>query len=334
MDRSVYYLNFSRLIRQYIAPFHTDDPEAALKYAYLIALGGDSPAPLGDRQKQIALEVVRDIALASKENRRKLLGSIARDGSIKPGAIQNDLPLLKLSGDQDYLRQVVLSAADQSVLDDTSEDSIKDSIRLYLLAGSYDQAVETINRAMGHSLVQSTPQSMASEAQLGFDDVFEGCRDVFDIASRLKWLYDKDYTKRSKVETRAWDTMSTLVTLKQALRAFDANDPADALKIIKSTNLLPLDQDVSAIPARAESFRSLLDQPTIQNLDIVILTTMKSLHMLSQQLKSSLYEDPNRTEAIRQYKIQAQALIRFAGLLRLRLGADVYRQLSSLSAFF
>lgn len=333
MDRSIYYLNFSRLIRQYIAPFHTDDPEAALKYAYLIALGGDSPAPLGDKQKQIALEVVRDIALASKENRRRLLGTIARDGSVRPGAIQNDLPLLKLSGDQDYLRQVVLSAADQSVLDDTSEDSIKDSIRLYLLAGSYEQAVETVNRAMGHSLVQSIPQT-AQKTQLGFDDVFEDSQDVFDIASRLKWLYDKDYTKRSKVETRAWDTMSTLVTLKQALRSFDNNDPAEALKIIKSTNLLPLDQDVSAIPARADSFKSLLDQPTIQNLDVVILTTMRSLHMLSQQLKSSLYEDPNRTEALRQYKVQAQALIRFAGLLRLRLGADVYRQLSSLSAFF
>ena len=56
--------------------------------------------------------------------------------------------------------------------------------------------------------------------------------------------------------------------------------------------------------------------------------------MLSQQLKSSVYEDANRQEALREYKVQAQALIRFAGLLRLRLGADVYRQLSSLSAFF
>jgi nuclear pore complex protein Nup93 len=83
MDRSIYDLDFARLIRQYIAPFHTEDPETALKYAYAIALGGDSPAPIGDKQKQIALEVVRDIALASKDNRRKLLGSIARDGSLR-----------------------------------------------------------------------------------------------------------------------------------------------------------------------------------------------------------------------------------------------------------
>jgi nuclear pore complex protein Nup93 len=247
--------------------------------------------------------------------------------------IQGDLPLLKLAGDQDYLRQVVVSAADQSILDDTSEDSIKDSIRLYILAGSYEQAVDTVNRAMGHSLTQSAPQSTQDTANFGFDDVFEECRDIFDIAARLKWLYDKDYTKRSKVENRSWDTMSTLITLKQALRSFDNGDPAEALKVIRSTNLLPLDNDASAIPARAENFKSLLDQPTIQNLDVVILTTMRSLHMLSQQLKSSIYEDANRTEAMREYKVQAQAVIRFAGLLRLRLGADVYRQLSSLSEF-
>ena len=83
MDRGTFFLDYSRLIKQYIAPFHIDDPEAALKYAYSIALGGDATAPIGDKQKQIALEVARDIALASKENRRKLLGSIARDGSVK-----------------------------------------------------------------------------------------------------------------------------------------------------------------------------------------------------------------------------------------------------------
>jgi hypothetical protein len=86
MDRTIFYLDYSRLIKQYIAPFHIEDPEAALKYAYSIALGGDAPAPTGDKQKQIALEVVRDIALASKDNRRKLLGSIARDGSVKVGS--------------------------------------------------------------------------------------------------------------------------------------------------------------------------------------------------------------------------------------------------------
>jgi hypothetical protein len=89
MDRSIFYLDYARLVRQYIAPFHTEDPETALKYAYTIALGGDSPGPVGDKQKQVALEVVRDIALASKDNRRKLLGSIARDGAFRVGYVSS-----------------------------------------------------------------------------------------------------------------------------------------------------------------------------------------------------------------------------------------------------
>lgn len=78
----------------------------------------------------------------------------------------------------------------------------------------------------------------------------------------------------------------------------------------------------------------MLDQPVISNLDDVIVTTMKCLHLLSQQLKQSPYGDQGRTAQLSVYKHQAQCLIQFASTLRLRLGPDVYRQLSSMSAFF
>jgi nuclear pore complex protein Nup93 len=58
---------------------------------------------------------------------------------------------------------------------------------------------------------------------------------------------------------------------------------------------------------------------------------MKALHTLSQNLKNSPYGDAGRMQILEMYRMQAQNLIRFAGALRLRLGADVYRQLSSLS---
>ncbi len=58
---------------------------------------------------------------------------------------------------------------------------------------------------------------------------------------------------------------------------------------------------------------------------------MKCLHVLSQQLKQSPYGDHGRMTQINGYKHQAQCLIQFASGLRLRLGPDVYRQLSSMS---
>lgn len=73
-------INFARLIRAYILPFHKVEPQTALQYAYLIALGSDVPNGVGDRQRGMALELVRDIVLASRRW-SKLLGSVRADGS-------------------------------------------------------------------------------------------------------------------------------------------------------------------------------------------------------------------------------------------------------------
>jgi nuclear pore complex protein Nup93 len=74
------YLNFYRMIKTYIAPFFKVEPQSALQYAYLVALGADAPGEVGQRQKVLALELVRDVVLASRAWGR-LLGSVKADGS-------------------------------------------------------------------------------------------------------------------------------------------------------------------------------------------------------------------------------------------------------------
>lgn len=75
------YLNFPRLIKQYIKPFTVQEPATALQYAYLIMLGADAASgPVGEKQKEMCLELVRDIVLASR-SWSKLLGSVKADGS-------------------------------------------------------------------------------------------------------------------------------------------------------------------------------------------------------------------------------------------------------------
>lgn len=75
-DREISYLNFSRVVKVYISPFAKLEPQTALQYAYLIALGSD----VADRQKGLCLELVRDVVLASR-SWSKLLGSVRADGS-------------------------------------------------------------------------------------------------------------------------------------------------------------------------------------------------------------------------------------------------------------
>lgn len=326
------YLNFGRLIELYIGPFHRIEPQAALQYAYLVALASDAPAPTGENQRQLALALVRDIVITSR-SWSKLLGSVRADGSKETGVIERDLELLHLSDEQDYLQSVVLAAADQA----SADASLADSVELYHLAGAYDKVVETVNRALGHSLGQASgaPFTAAqTPASVGLSGAFGGATDLESLASRVHAVYGQDLPKRSRIAKRNWDTLEVLLKLKLALSQFGADRPDLALETFRSTGLLPLDNDTTQIARYAQRFREILDQPVVSNLDDVIITTMKCLHRLSQQLKDSPYGDHGRMQQLSSYKHQAQCLIQFASTLRLRLGPDVYRQLSSMSAFF
>nr|XP_031861265.1 uncharacterized protein CI109_003235 [Kwoniella shandongensis]KAA5528337.1 hypothetical protein CI109_003235 [Kwoniella shandongensis] len=324
------YLNFTRQIKQYIGPFFKVEPQNALQYAYLVALNSDVPGAVGQKQAQLALELVRDVVLASR-SWSKLLGSVRSDGSKETGIIERDLRLLKLHDEQDYLRQVVLAAAEQSSLD----SSLTDSIELYHLAGSYDKVVETVNRALGYSLGQASTAPLQSDAaSIGLSGAFGGARDLHELAHKVHAVYEKDFAKRTRVSKLNWETLETLLQLKLALGQY-AQDRFDlALETIKSTNLLPLNNDPGQISSYVQKFTELLSQPVIKNLDEVVLTTMRCLHALSQGLKQSPYGDHGRMVQLASYKHQSQCLIQFAGLMKYRLGEDVYRQLSSMSAFF
>ncbi|WWC58422.1 uncharacterized protein I303_100962 [Kwoniella dejecticola CBS 10117] len=336
-DSDVSYLNFPRLIKQYISPFYRLEPQTALQYAYLVALSSDSPNPaIGQKQKQSALELVRDIVLSSK-SWSKLLGSVRADGTKETGLIEKDLKLLKLADEADYLKNVVLSAAEQSLLD----SSLIDSIELYHLAGNYDKVIQSVNKSLGQSL-SSSSGGTSNSAELNNDNLqsvglsgaFGGTNDIFQLAHKVHDVYERDFAKRTKVSRIHWETLEVLLKLKLGLRQFHEDRPDLALETFKSTQLLPLDNDLSSISKYAQNFRDILDQPVISNLDEIIITTMKCLHLLSQNLKNSPYGDHSRMIQLNLLKHQSQCLIQFASVLRLRLGADVYRQLSSMSAFF
>jgi len=145
--------------------------------------------------------------------------------------IERDLRLLKLSDESEYLRAVVLAAADQSTID----SSLTDSIELYHLAGAIDKVVESVNRALGHSLSQTAPQPLNSDAQnLGLSGAFGGVSDLYGLAQRVHAVYEKDVGKRTRVSKIAWETLGTLLLLKLALSQFAHDRPDLALEVCHS----------------------------------------------------------------------------------------------------
>ena len=79
-EEDVTSINFARLIKNYISPFARVEPQTALQYVYLVPLGSDAPDGVGERQRAVSLELVRDVVLASRAW-GKLLGSVRADGS-------------------------------------------------------------------------------------------------------------------------------------------------------------------------------------------------------------------------------------------------------------
>ena len=147
------------------------------------------------------------------------------------------MSLLRLSDSSDYLRHVVLSAADQTALD----ASLIDSIELYHLAGAYDKVVETVNRALGASL--SLPSSGGgSKLGLGMSGAFGGVQDLPDLAQRVYHVYENDFAKRSKVQRGAFETLGVLLQLKLGLSQFGEDRPDLALEVSPT---LPMTRSLS-----------------------------------------------------------------------------------------
>jgi len=142
--------------------------------------------------------------------------------------IERDLRLLKLYDEAEYLRAVVLAAADHSAVD----SSLTDSIELYHLAGAYGKVVESVNRALGQSLAQTAPQPLKSDAEiLGLSGAFGGASDVYGLAQRVHSVYEKDFRKRTRVSKGTWETLGTLLQLKHALAQFAFDRPDLALEV-------------------------------------------------------------------------------------------------------
>jgi nuclear pore complex protein Nup93 len=132
-----------------------------------------------------------------------------------------------LSDSAEYLRKVVLAAADQS----SSDSSLLDSIELYHLAGASNKVIESVNRALGGSLSQSSSPLNSQAEALGLSGAFGGASDLVSLAQRVMGVYEKDFGRRTKVEKKAWETLRTLLVLKTAMGQWSTGRADLALEV-------------------------------------------------------------------------------------------------------
>lgn len=358
-EREIASVDIARLITRHIRLFSSSDARSALEYVYLICLNvGDDAVPLDTQEDQRTrcYEIVKDLVCQTRMY-TELVGDVRVDGARVPGVLEQQLPLLKMNDERDYLRQIVRSAAGQS----EAEGRTKDAILLFNLAEEYDRVVAVLNRELGANLFVVTSAgaedlSATTGARLNPQASLGATEDSTQLAKAVLETYESQSHILRRIEVNRRTTCRLLLSLKQAVHLVRRNGAGDlekALDVIQATQLFPLDSagDVVTISRRAESFFRDIDESVGRNLSELLLMTMDLLYKVHSTVKSSVTGSSSssgttgdvvpsnagaaagREARLNEIRQKARALMMFAGMLRFRIEQGVFAQLSRLDAF-
>ncbi|OZJ05272.1 hypothetical protein BZG36_01960 [Bifiguratus adelaidae] len=307
-------LDFTSLIYEYTRQFPAVEAEKALHYLYLLCLFDGHQGMIGREQVKLCHRYIRDLILESREF-VTLLGEDRPEGRV-PGVIEKYLDLIKIANTREFLNQITKQAAEKSNVD----GRFKDAVAMYNLAEDYNSVVAVINKHLGDALLRPNMKwsSTASEGS---------AEDVKNQAEMIMKYYEKDAYKWSQITDQNRETCVQLCLLLQAMKKYAEGEYSSALEGIRSTNLIPLDGDMSLMVRKAEEYR-LHEEAIARTFPEILVTTMTILHKKFTELKKGPYGDLSRQNNLAHIRRQARNVMIFAGMIRYRMPADTYARLN------
>lgn len=209
--REIPSLDLARIVSRHIRLFSSSDARSALEYLYLICLNVESSVAreTQEDQRQKCYDAIKDLVCQTRMY-TDLVGDIRVDGARVPGAIQQNLKLLRMADERDYLRQIVRAAATQS----EAEHRTRDAILLFNLAEEYDTVVSVLNRELGASLFLSDPdvvESLNPQANLS------AAENSAQLARAILDTYEGQNHIIRRVDARKRETCRLLLELRRAV---------------------------------------------------------------------------------------------------------------------
>uniref|UniRef100_A0A2R5LLL6 Nuclear pore protein n=2 Tax=Ornithodoros turicata TaxID=34597 RepID=A0A2R5LLL6_9ACAR len=289
-------LNFARLLMTYTRKFESTDPREALQYFYFLR------NLKGLHSENLFVACISELVLETREF-EALLGKLEADGSRKHGAVDCFL------GDTQRIVEAVATDSEKRGL-------YEDAVKLYDLAGKHEEAVRLLNKLLGQVVPQ---QSTAGSTRERVETL------AVEIAKRYR-------TNGSSAST---DTMSTLYLLLDLATFFNqahSGKKTQALETMQKLNLLPFSTE--EVETKVTNF-SLFTEEIRCILADVLLATMNLLHTQYKELRSGgtsgtamLSGRGKDTEGQLLYlRMQARALITFAGMIPYRMPGDTNARL-------
>ncbi|KAJ2401606.1 nuclear pore complex subunit [Coemansia sp. RSA 2559] len=297
---------YSRTVVQYARALADDgSDESAVHYLLLLTL------PSAESHDECVRAIVR--VLYERRDYARFLGDIQADGTRRRGFLEHYLPLLGISTPEQFAQTVVRKLADRS----RDEGRLADAVLLYNLGERYNTVLNVLCRQLGEALYQSGSEAIA---------------EVEGVAHAVLEHYQQREHIARVLDERAVSTCATLLAVTEFIAAHTRGAYEEALELIASTQLLPLDGDVAAAAQHAERVRTLDDSIT-RNFSLVLLTAMDTLSRLYSGLRESPFLDAIKQTKMQDLRRKARGLMVFAGMVHFRMPPETYAKLNRLDVF-
>ncbi|KAF2473206.1 NIC-domain-containing protein [Lindgomyces ingoldianus] len=338
--RQLPQLNFGRVVGFYTRDFRAARADAAAEYLILICLNADLAGEAGKQQASLCHEALRELVLETREF-TTLLGDVKANGQSTQGLIQERVPLIKLSDDAALLNVIISEAA--KMADDNGRTN--DAVLLRHLAGEYDGVVVILNRALSEALsvdlgqeplrleplkpriagANPEPQPDLTNSSLSL----LGTDDPVTLARMVMGLYDNNALWWSEVAKENRDALRILYLLNDAKKVIEQRRFMEALDIIQSLDVLPLNAEGSLPLIRTSANNFSQYPPEIaRNIGNVLLWCIGCCSRHREILLSGQWEDPTRKALADMLLQKAKDLMVFAGLIRYKLPPRVFETLA------
>ncbi|KAJ1732278.1 nuclear pore complex subunit [Coemansia sp. Benny D160-2] len=298
---------YSRAMVQYARALADDGAdESAVHYLLLLTL------PSSEMHDECVRALTK--LLYERRDYARLLGDIQADGTRRRGFLEHYLPLLGISTPEQFAQTIVRKLADRS----RDEGRLADAVLLYNLAERYNTVLNVLCRQLGEALYQT-----------GIEAVSE----VEGVARAVLEHYQQREHIARVLDERAVSTCSTLLAVTEFVASHSRGAYEEALELIASTQLLPLDGDVVASASQhAERVRTLDDSIT-RNFSLVLLTAMDTLSRIYAGLRESPFLDAIKQAKMQDLRRKARGLMVFSGMIQFRMPPETYAKLNRLDVF-
>ena len=323
--------DFARFLLSYVKRWAYSNSLESLQYIYTLGLLGGSPLNSKSITSQKAYTEmlysgIRDIVLCS-DSFIPILGEIRPDGTRGPGELDKFKSLIHINNSEEVADRIILPAAQAAETTGhgaDAENMFAKTVQLYHLAGRYEYVITLINRKLSE-LLCAHQYFISSMADIETGAFPSNSKNIVELSQQLVSFYRSRSHLLSVISSKALDSCVLLISLHRFMYEVQAKLDVQALISLERLDILPLNPELLTVQRKVDLFRN-IDDNIARVIPDVLVAALTCLERLYNPSKGATKDSSTRDSL----KIQAKAILMFAGCVQYRISGDVFATLNRL----